>query len=108
MARRQRVPLRHPYTPRLQPRPFTAVGKQHLCRFVEHRAQQGVTAFGYPAIIVGLAGLVALWGQANRRADLAAGPDGALAPKAVRAVTQTFAQDQTKDGVSRRLRLGLG
>jgi len=36
------------------------------------------------------------------------GPDGALAPKAVRAVTQTFAQDQTKDGVSRRLRLGLG
>ena len=36
---------------------------------VEHRAQQGVATFGHPAIIVDLAGLVALRRQADMRAD---------------------------------------
>ena len=40
-----------------------------MCRLVEHRAQQGVTAFGHPAVIVGLAGLIALRRQADMRAD---------------------------------------
>src|SRR6202040_2823612 len=63
------APLSHPHAPRLQPRPFTAVGKQYLCRLVEHRAQQGVATFGHPAIIVDLAGLVALRCQADMCAD---------------------------------------
>jgi hypothetical protein len=33
------APLSHPHAPRLQPRPFTAVGKQYLCGLVEHRAR---------------------------------------------------------------------
>jgi hypothetical protein len=45
------------------------VDEQYLCGLVEHRAQQGVAAFGHPAIIVGLAGLVALRGQPGMRAD---------------------------------------
>jgi hypothetical protein len=40
-----------------------------MCRFVEHRAQQGIATFGHPAFIVGLAGLVALRRQADMRAD---------------------------------------
>ena len=40
-----------------------------MCGLVEHRAQQGVATFGYPAIIVGLARLVALRRQADMRAD---------------------------------------
>src|SRR6266478_520352 len=36
---------------------------------VEHCAQQGVAAFGHPAVIVYLAGLVALRRQADMRAD---------------------------------------
>src|ERR1700730_4227689 len=40
-----------------------------MCGLVEHRAQQGVTAFGHPAVIVDLAGLVALRRQADMRAD---------------------------------------
>src|SRR6266513_715041 len=36
---------------------------------VEHRAQQGVATFGYSAVIVDLAGLVALRRQADMRAD---------------------------------------
>src|SRR6266446_5165809 len=36
---------------------------------VEHRAQQSVATFGHPAIIVGLARLVALRRQADMRAD---------------------------------------
>src|SRR6202790_5819941 len=63
------APLSHPHAPRLQPRPFPALDKQRVCGLVEHRAQQGVATFGYPAIIVDLAGLVALWRQADMRAD---------------------------------------
>ena len=63
------APLGHPHAPCLQPRPFTAVGKQYLCGLVEHRAQQGVATFGHPAIIVDLARLVALRRQADMRAD---------------------------------------
>ena len=63
------APLDHPHAPRLQPRPFTAVGEQYLCGLVEHRAQQSVTAFGHPAVIVDLAGLVALRGQADMCTD---------------------------------------
>src|SRR5262252_6939215 len=63
------APLGHPQAPRFQPRPFTAVGKQYLCGLVEHRAHQGVTTFGHPAVIVGLAGLVMLWRQVDMRAD---------------------------------------
>ena len=48
------APLGHPHAPGLQPRPFTAVGKQYLRGLVEHRAQQGVATFGHPAIIVDL------------------------------------------------------
>src|SRR6266496_1586407 len=63
------APLSHPYAPRLQPRPFTAVGKQYLCGLVEHGAQQGIATFGHPAVIIGLARLVALRCQADMRAD---------------------------------------
>ena len=63
------APLDHPHAPRLQPRPFTAVGEQYLCGLVEHRAQQSVATFGHPAIIVDLARLVALRRQADMRAD---------------------------------------
>ena len=59
------APLGYPYTPRLQPRPFPAMGKQGMCRLVEHRTQQSVATFGHPAVIVGLAGLVALRRQAE-------------------------------------------
>src|SRR5437868_12511165 len=61
--------LSYPHAPRFQPRPFAAVGKQYLGRLVEHRAQQGVATFGHPAIIIGLAGLVALRRQADMCAD---------------------------------------
>ena len=54
------APLSHPHAPRLQPRPFFGAGKHSLCCLVEHRAQQGIATFGYTAIIVDLAGLVAL------------------------------------------------
>src|SRR4051812_5161702 len=40
-----------------------------MCGLVEHRAQQGIATFGYPAIIVDLARLVALRRQADMRAD---------------------------------------
>src|ERR1700704_5989848 len=40
-----------------------------MCGLVEHRAQQGVATFGHPAIIIDLAGLVALRRQADMRAD---------------------------------------
>jgi hypothetical protein len=40
-----------------------------MCGLVEHRAQQGVATFGYPATMVDLAGLVALRRQADMRAD---------------------------------------
>src|SRR5712671_7930205 len=63
------APLSHPHAPRLQPRPFPAVGKQRMCGLVEHRAQQGIATFGHPAVIVDLAGLVALRRQADMRAD---------------------------------------
>src|SRR5258707_1319395 len=36
---------------------------------VEHGAQQGIATFGHPAVIIGLAGLVALRRQADMRAD---------------------------------------
>src|SRR5207237_5764787 len=47
------TPLSHPYAPRLQPRPFPALDKQRMCGL-------GIATFGHPAIIVDLAGLVAL------------------------------------------------
>ena len=40
-----------------------------MCGLVEHRAQQGVATFGHPAVIVDLAGLIALWRQADMGAD---------------------------------------
>src|SRR5882757_777474 len=40
-----------------------------MCGLVEHRAQQGVATFGYSAVIVDLAGLVALRRQADMCAD---------------------------------------
>ena len=63
------APLSHPHAPRLQPRPFFGAGKHSLCCLVEHRAQQGIATFGYTAIIVDLAGLVALRRQTDMRAD---------------------------------------
>ena len=45
------------------------MGKQRVCGFVEHRAQQGVATFGHPAVVVDLARLVALRRQADMRAD---------------------------------------
>ena len=63
------APLSHPHAPRLQPRPFLGAGKHSLCCLVEHRAQQGIATFGYTAIIVDLAGLVALRRQTDMRAD---------------------------------------
>src|SRR5947199_3693755 len=40
-----------------------------MCGLVEHRAQQGVATFGYSAVIVDLAGLVALRRQADMCAE---------------------------------------
>ena len=40
-----------------------------MSRLVEHRAQQGIATFGYLAVVVYLAGLVALRRQADMRAD---------------------------------------
>src|SRR6266481_8914131 len=40
-----------------------------MCGLVEHRAQQGVATFGHPAVVVDLAGLVALRRQADMRTD---------------------------------------
>src|ERR1700674_5304586 len=40
-----------------------------MCGLVEHRAQQGIATFGHPAVIVDLAGLVALRRQADMRAN---------------------------------------
>src|SRR3954470_13760366 len=40
-----------------------------MCGLVEYRAQQGIATFGYPAIIVDLARLVALRRQADMRAN---------------------------------------
>ena len=40
-----------------------------MCRLVEHRAQQGIATFGHPAVVIDLAGLVALWRQADMRAN---------------------------------------
>src|SRR5215831_17477730 len=57
------------HAPCLQPRPFCAASKQYMCRLVEHRAQQGIATFGHPTVVVDLAGLVALWRQADMRAD---------------------------------------
>src|SRR6266699_4562874 len=48
---------------------FLLLDKQGVCGLVEHRAQQGVATFGHPAVIVDLAGLVALRYQADMRAD---------------------------------------
>src|SRR6516165_11261500 len=61
--------LGHSHAPCLQPRPFCAASKQYMSRLVEHRAQQGIATFGYPAVVVYLAGLVALRRQADMRAD---------------------------------------
>ena len=63
------APLGHSHAPRLQPGPFSAVGEERLRGLVQHRAEHGVAALGYTAVIVNLAGLVSLRRQADMRAD---------------------------------------
>src|SRR6516165_6977741 len=60
-----------------------------MCRLVQHRAQQGVATFGHPALVVDLAGLVALWRQADMRADRP-GMDEALRLIDRRTVSQRY------------------
>src|SRR6516165_6730809 len=60
-----------------------------MCRLVEHRAQQGVATFGHPALVVDLAGLVALWRQADMCADRP-GMDEALRLIDRRTVSQRY------------------
>src|SRR6516162_5360089 len=81
--------LGHSYAPYLQPRPFAAASKQCMCCLVEHRAQQGIATFGHAAFIVGLARLVALWRQADMRADRP-GTDETLRLAARRTISQRY------------------
>src|SRR5215831_18977065 len=60
-----------------------------MCGFVEHCAKQGIATFGHPAVIVDLTRLVALWRQADMRADRP-GMDKALRLIDCRAVGQRY------------------
>jgi site-specific DNA recombinase len=74
---RHAPPFGHLHAPGAQGRPPSAADQQRVRRLVERGSGELVAAAADPALHVRLAGLVALRGQAEMRADIARSPEAA-------------------------------